>query len=452
MERKWRNQRLQHLSAALLAAFLAVFLLLSYWTVLRGTVLAEREDNPRRVEAELRIRRGRILDSEGAVLAETVGPLQAPQRVYRIPEIGPAVGYYSFRYGTAGVEEGFDAVLRGDSDSVWEAIWRHSLHEVQRGRDIRLTLNAGWQRQAAALLGGRNGAIVLLTLPEGAIAAMASAPGYDPNRLDEQFDELAGSADAPLLNRATQGQYQPGLVLQPFLLAGAIDKGVLRLEDEADGADRSVLVHGENRQCATEPPDPATWRHVLQHACPAPMLTLASDLEASDVQTILAGFGLTAAPPVPLAVSVPPSAAVSDVESALLGQAELTVSPLQVALALAALASEGTPPSPLLVSAIQNEEGEWESLRATELGAAAVRPSAATEIVAALPQRAGTISEFSTLALAGPEGSSNGWYLALAPVQAPRYALVVVIEEPASLQVPVGVGRALLDEILSETP
>ncbi|MDT8305414.1 MAG: penicillin-binding transpeptidase domain-containing protein, partial [Anaerolineae bacterium] len=362
MDHKWRNRRLQHLSVAVLTAFLAVFLALAYWTVLRGTALSERQDNPRRVEAELRIRRGRILDSEGAVLAETVGPLQAPQRVYAVSTIGPAVGYYSFRYGTAGVEEGFDAILRGNSESAWRALWRHSLHEVQRGRDIRLTLNADWQRQASALLGERRGAIVLLTLPEGAIAAMASSPGYDPNRLDEQFEDLAGSAGAPLLNRATQGQYQPGLALQPFLLAGALDAGLIRLEDDINNADRAIVVHRQSRQCATEPPESATWRDVLQHACPAPMLTLGEEMAASEVESVLASFGLMQAPDVPLAVSEPPSATISDVESALIGQAELTVSPLQVALALAALANEGAPPAPLLVSAVQNEQGAWQSL------------------------------------------------------------------------------------------
>lgn len=452
MDHPWRYQRLQRLSLVLIGAFLAVALALSYWTVLRGTALAERQDNPRRVEAELRIRRGRILDSEGTVLAETVGPLAAPRRVYPVARAGPAVGYYSFRHGTAGIEEGYDDVLRGNSENVWDAFWRHNLHDVQRGRDIRLTLNADWQRAADALLGERKGAIVLLTLPEGAITAMVSHPGYDPNRLDEQFDELVGNEDAPLLNRATQGQYQPGLVLQPFLLAAAVDVGILTLGDGIAGADSTVLVHGQSRQCATAPPEPATWRDVVAHACPYPMLSLADALQADEIEEALARFGLTQSPAVPLAVAEPPAPAVTEVAPALIGQGDLTVSPLQVALALAALANQGVVPAPQLVSAVQNEQGVWESIPQAEVREPAVAPPVATRMMAALPQHAGTISEFATLALAGPEGSSNGWYLALAPAQSPRYALVVIIEEPATLYSSVVVGRALLDEILSESP
>jgi penicillin-binding protein A len=452
MERSWHHERLRRLSIALLATFAAVALILAYWTVVRGTALAERQDNPRRVEAELRIRRGRILDSQGAVLAETVGPREAPQRVYPLAGAGPAVGYYSFRHGTAGIEEGYDAVLRGDSENVWEAFWRHSLHEAQRGRDIRLALNADWQRVADTLLEGHKGAVVLVTLPEGAIAVMASHPNYDPNRLDEEFTTLAASADAPLLNRATQGQYQPGLVMQPFLLAAAVDNGVIGLGDEVPGANNPILVHGQRRQCATAPPEPATWRDVLEHACPYPMLPLGEQMGASGIQTALAGFGLTGRPDVPLAAAQPPPSTVTASAAAVIGQGELTVSPLQVVLALAALGNQGLVLAPQLVSAVQNEGGAWESAPPGDAPEAAVSSGVATAISAALPQRSGTISEFAVLALAGPGGSSNAWYLALAPAQNPRYALVAVLEEQADLQPVVSAGRALLDDILRESP
>lgn len=452
MDPSWRHERLRQLSIALLAAFLAIGLILTYWTVFRGTALAERQDNPRRVEAQLRIRRGRILDSLGAVLAETAGPPEAPRRVYPQAGAGPAVGYYSFRHGTAGIEEGYDAILRGDSENVWEAFWRHNLHEAQRGRDIRLTLNADWQRAADTLLQGQKGALVLLTLPEGAIAVMSSHPDYDPNRLDEQFTTLTESADAPLLNRATQGRYQPGLVLQPFLLAAAVENGTIGLGDEAPDANNPILVHGQRRQCATDPPLSATWRDALQHACPFPLLALGEQLGAGEIESALTAFGLTQPPAVPIAVAPPPAPAVQDSAAAVIGQGALTVTPLQVALALAALGNDGFVPAPQLVSAVQNETGAWESAPPSDELQAAVSGNVAAAIRAALPQPDGTISEFAVLALAGPEGSSHAWYLALAPAQNPRYVLVAVLEEQAERGPVVTAGRALLDEILRERP
>lgn len=451
MEPAHQFERLQKLAAGLLAAFLAVAVALTYWGVVRGDALAERQDNPRRVEAELRIRRGRILDSEGQVLAETRGPIEAPQRIYPLGNSGPAVGYYSFRFGTAGVEEGYDAVLRGDGDNVWKTFWRHNLHEAQEGRDIRLTLDGDRQRIAEALLGTQQGAVVLLTVPDGAISAMASHPGYDANRLDEEFEALVRDPDAPLFNRAAQGQYQPGLALQPFILAGALDAGLIALDDPVREADRPVAVNGQTRTCATEPPDPARWRDVLQNICPYPMVELADELARDDVAALLAAFGFTEAPEVPLTVAEPPEPALSDLPSALIGQGELTVSPLQLALALAALANEGFVPAPRLVSAVQNEAGEWESVALEDNEQRAVSAVAASQVLGALPQHDGTIVEFAARALAGPEGSSNAWYLGLAPAEGPRFAVVVVVEDAAGTAGATAVGRALLHAALTES-
>lgn len=442
-----RRRRISHLSAGLLVGYLLVAAALVYWSVARGTALAARADNPRVVEEELRIRRGQILDRNNAVLAQTVGPVADPERVYPVANIGPAVGYYSFRHGTAGVEEGYNAVLRGDSEDVWEAFWRQNLHEAQMGRDIRLTLNVTWQRAAEAVLGERKGAVVLLTLPDATIGALASHPGYDPNRLDEQFEALVADEDSPLLNRASQGQYQPGLVLQPFVLAGAVAENVVTLEDTVVGADRPVVVQGMVRSCGQTPPLRTTWVDVLQNQCPYPMFSLAEPLGEAGLRAILADFGLTEAPQVPLNVAAAPETPVEALEQALIGQDVLTVTPLQVARAWAALANGGVLPPLQLVTAVQNEDGAWQAVEPEREPARAVEAVAASRVLAVLPQPEG-YPEYATLALAGPEGNRNGWYLALAPGAEPRYAVVVVLENSESVFEAEQVGRSLLRVML----
>ena len=438
-----RRTRISHLSIGLLLGYLLIAVALVYWTVGRGTALAQRPDNPRRVEDELRIRRGQILDRNNAVLAETVGPVDDPERVYPVPNIGPAVGYYTFRYGTSGVEEGYDAVLRGDSDDVWEAFWRENLHAAQTGRDIRLTLNVTWQRAAEAVLGDSQGAVVLLALPDATIGALSSHPGYDPNRLDEDFEALVADEQAPLLNRASQGQYQPGLALQPFVLAAAAGQNLLALEETVADANRPVQVHGLERQCATAPPQEATWVDVLQNNCPYPMQTLAGSLSEAELAAIFAGFGLTEQPQVPLAVASPPAEPVVDLEAALVGQDALTVTPLQMARAWAALPNGGVLPPLQLVSAVQDENGAWQAVTPEQEPVEAVPAPAAAAILAALPRPEG-YPEYATLALAGPEGNRNGWYLGLAPAGEPRYAVVVVLENSENVFEAQRVGRALL--------
>ena len=446
-----RQSRFERLSAGLLLGFFLVALALAFWSVVRSPALAARDDNPRQVEEELRIRRGRILDAGGAVLAETVGPEEAPQRVYPIPGIGPAVGYYSFRYGTSGVEQGFDPILRGESDEFWPAFWRRLLHETQYGRDIRLTLDANWQRTAGALLGQRNGSFVLLTLPDGAIRAIGSHPGYDPNRLDEQFESLAADPGAPLLNRATQGQYQPGLVLQPFILAAAVEQNLVALDDVAPQADRPVIVRDQLRACTVAPPEPATWSAALRHGCPRPMLALAGRLAPADLQQILGDFGFLEQPAVPLNTAPVPQDPVTNLHDDLIGQGNLAVTPFQVALAWAALGNGGAMLAPQLVSAVQSVDGTWQAPPTPDSQAeSAVSPAAASAVLQALPTHQGAIREVATLVLAGPD-RTDAWYLALAPAGSPRYALVVVVEETADPFSAQQVGRALLNFILERS-
>ena len=86
-DRPERQRRLEHVALGLLIAFAAIAIALSFWGVLAAPALAERTDNPRRVEEELRIRRGRILDSSGVVIAETIGPAEAPERRYPVSGI-----------------------------------------------------------------------------------------------------------------------------------------------------------------------------------------------------------------------------------------------------------------------------------------------------------------------------------------------------------------------------
>ena len=444
-----RPQRLRQLQLAFLLAFTLAALGLAFWSVFRAPELAAREDNPRRVEAELRIQRGRILDDNGEVIAQTVGPPAARERVYPSPTIGPAVGYYSFRHGTAGVEEAFDSTLRGESENFWVNFWRDLLHQPQVGQDIRLTLDTGWQRAADALLGDYRGAMVLLTPADGAIRIMVSHPGYDPNLLDEQFEELIADEDAPLLNRATQSQYQPGLAMAPFLVAAALERGSIELDEGVPAAQQPVAVNGETLTCLRPVPPAATWLDVLQSGCAAPLAGLGTELSVAGLTELYDAIGFTRAPAVPLTTAPAEPSPIEDVELAAVGQDTLTVTPLQMSLALAALAAEGRLPHPQLVTSVIDAEGNRVNVLSGAQEEVAISAEVAQQVLQALPRYNGLIAEYVAPAVSGPEGDRVGWYLALAPADSPQYALVVTIEGDGGLQAAQQIGRALLRHILA---
>lgn len=96
------------------------------------------------------------------------------------------------------------------------------------GKDLRLHLDSGLQRAASEALGDRRGTIVAIEPATGGILALVSKPGYDPNLFvtgisRENYAKLRDSRDTPLFNRAVQGQYEPGSTLKPFIgLAGLV--------------------------------------------------------------------------------------------------------------------------------------------------------------------------------------------------------------------------------------
>lgn len=440
-----KSARLERMVLGLLIAFFMAALALVFWAVLRAPALAQRGDNPRVVEAELQIRRGRILDANGVVLAETLGNEGAPIRHYPIPNIGPAVGYYSFRYGTAGVEQGYDATLRGANDDSWEAFWRETLHRPRVGQDIRLTLDADWQREAEAMMGDRKGALLLLAAPDGAVKAMVSHPTYNPNELDAQFFELADDSDAPLLNRVTQGFYQPGLALQPFILAAALDRGFIEMGESVQDASATITVRDLPIQCREMPPEDATWATVLQMACPAPMATLAGAFSADSLTESLERFGLYEQPDFSLPTAQSRSQPVVESSAAILGQEFLTVTPLQMARAWVALANGGELPQPYLVREVQSATGVWQEVEPPQASSdQAVDASTADVLLAALAQYEDSFLEHSVTALSGPGEAVTAWYLGFSSIRFPRYAVVVVVEGAADAAIAQNIGRATL--------
>ena len=93
------------------------------------------------------------------------------------------------------------------------------------GANVRLTIVPAVQKVAQSALGAQVGAIVALDPTTGAIIAAASAPSYDPARIDTTFPALAKRPGAPLLSRVTQGLYPPGSSFKVVTATAALNLG-----------------------------------------------------------------------------------------------------------------------------------------------------------------------------------------------------------------------------------
>lgn len=412
------------ISAFLLCGLLASALATGWWSFVRAPELLERTDNARLAIADRYVPRGLILADDDTPLAINLGQHGNLSRHYPYPDLSPLVGYTHIVYGRSGLEGSMDAHLRGllgnPSLDVW---WNHLLYgQPPPGLDVRLTLNIGIQAQVNELFKDQHGALVLLNPRNGDILAMASQPAFNANQLDQNWSDLVQDPASPLLNRAVQGQYQPGTALGALLLAAYQNMGgslaslpviprPLTMELEMAGTQLTL-------DCAIVPIE-RTWAGVIAAGCPGP-ITMLGDQIAPDGQAgaqplvdLFDQLGFFSSPAIRLPVANPasPDSITEPVQYQAAGQAGLRLSPLQLSLAAATLSNNGFRPAPRLVQAIQTVEGDWAN-QASQGTAIPVFASVVSNTTAQA-LRAGELPIWQSVALAQNSASQTiTWYLA----------------------------------------
>lgn len=450
IERGHMVERLRWVNAVFLGAFMLVAAYLIYFGVVRAPALAVREDNPRVVESALRVRRGRILDANGVVLAESVGE-DYVSRVYH-PSAGVSVGYYSFQYGASGIEQGFGSLLSGGGVSGGSDFWaqaeRDLSHEPLLGRDIRLTIDVRWQEVAEQALGEREGAVVLMSVPDRSVRAMVSHPWVDANVLDEMFPEIAEDESGVLLNRAALGRYQPGTILLPFWVASGVEGEKIGLDDDVVFDSTVVRVGGQVLGCSRPSLPNTTYRETIQTGCPAPLVGLSQILSVEEMGAILSDWGFDSKIELPIETADPVETTISDQKLAIVGQEELTVTPLQVLRAWVALVIGEPLPNLHLVSGVEESGDEMRVIFPTASTGEPVVSAETSDAIRASFAKSSSVAETSAIAIAGSEGESNSWYLGVAPSERPRFAIVVIVENEPN-EVAEEIGREILSKVLA---
>ena len=442
-----------------------------------GEVLA----NPRRQGTELAVRRGRVFDANGTVLADTVREGDAWARVYPEPESAPLVGYYSpLRYGTAGLESAFDDELAGRAGGNAVGRWVNELlNRPQEGLDLHLTLDAELQREAVGLLEGRPGAAVVVEVKTGRVVAMASQPGYDPNALfaatgggnaeaEAYFAKLLADPDRPLVQRATGGQYTPGSIFKVVTAAASIDSGfsdpstVYEDTGELDVAGR-VIVENQNR------PDAAQTEYTLTEGLAYSLNVVYAQvglaLGAQRMSEYGAAFGFDGAVPFDLPVAESQLASSPEFLDALpalaetaFGQGELLVSPLHMAVMAGGLANNGRLMRPYLVERVATRTGESTRQVAPSVWREPVSAETAAQVeqmmVDAVETGIASGAQVPGYRVGGKTGTAetgdgkapHAWFIGFIGDPEPRYAVAVVLENGASASV--GVAQQLAGQLL----
>ncbi len=225
--------------------FLSLAVYLSIFGVTKGEEMQKSVYNRRLNDSENEIERGKILDKNGLIIAESREKDGNMQRVYPYGKLYTHVlGYNSKIYGKSKIELAFDDYLSGRGE-VGAALNIASAFsgDKKSGFDVTLTIDHKLQSYASDILGGRNGSIILMDGKTGAVRAMVSNPTFDPSEeyLEAHWEELSEREDSPFLSRATGGLYAPGSTWKIITAAKALEKG---FEDEIFNDEGKIILGG----------------------------------------------------------------------------------------------------------------------------------------------------------------------------------------------------------------
>jgi peptidoglycan glycosyltransferase len=205
-------------------------------------------------------------------------------------------------------------------------------------------------------------------------------------------------------------------------------------------------VNGAQVGCADDPAEEATLADAYAAACPAPIGALGRRLGEDGLVAAVERWRLTTPPSltIPTESADWSQAVISSTRQEAMGQGSLVVTPLQMALAAATLANEGTMPAPRLTLRFQTIDGSWQETITAGEGHAVIPPAEARELLTAWRRWDGVPGHWG-VAVAG-EGEPHAWFLAVTPSGGDqRYAVAVLLEHAEVPERAVEIGRTLLE-------
>ncbi len=452
------GRRLTRVATVLGLLLGALIVNLTWIQVVNARTLNNSPVNTRNLAEQARSDRGSILTRDGLALAESVRETRSTyRRAYPQGDFAShVVGYYSLRYGRAGVEAAANDALSGTrayrdfSDVIDTAAGRPVV-----GDDVALTIDSHIQKAAEKALSGRRGAVVVLDPRTGAVLASASNPGYKPSNVDKNWERLSSAPSAPLLDRTRQALYAPGSTFKVVTLTGAYAAGVATPESTYPGPGtleigNAPVTNFEGGSYGRISVESATARSVN-----TVFAQLAVDLGAPGLvaQANRFGFDSKVGYELPAKISLlPDPAEMTTWETAWAGVGQPVgehdsppgpqATVMQMALVASGIANDGVVMRPYVIDRVIDSTGGTsltgttrprQLTRATDPATAELVTQAMRKVVSA---GSGGGARLSDVAVAGKTGTAevgqgqptNAWFIAFAPAENPTVALAVLIE------------------------
>ena len=333
---------------------------------------------------------------------------------------------------------------------------------ASQGQDVHLTIEIRLQKDIEALMGGRNGCVVVLGVANREVLAMVSVPTYDINRYQQDFtDLLSDKVNLPLLHRAVKKLYPPGSALKPLAALAALSVGMIKPGTEYDC--RGYLHTPDSFRCWNRQGGHGSIDMIdaLKQSCNVYFYNVGQGLGVEMFSEWLTGAGLADKPgtglPEECAGHVPAHGTVGESRLLAIGQGPMDATPLHIANAIATIAAGGEFRSPIIaleggpkpvrrqlpvssdhaeavrrgMRKVVNESGGTANkyFRANMPRTIVCAKTGTATVMPHVPDlngngRADPEEKASNLVLRG----DMGWCVGFAPYDNPKYAFAIVVE------------------------
>ena len=383
--------------------------------------------------------------------------------------------YRGDMYGQTGLESYLEDKIRGESGfEVIEVDARGARRgvrgrlEPKSGNDVKLSLDLDLQKIAEQALGENSGAVVAMDPKSGEVLVLASAPNLDANEFSgkissEFWASVKRDKKKPLLNRAISSPYPAGSTFKLFMALAGLEEGVITPNTQINCPGFYSFAGRRYRCHKKEGHGAVSLAQAIPLSCNVFFFTVGHALEVDRIDRYSTAFGFGGVTGINLpreARGVKPSRSwklskvgerwyPGDTLSVSIGQGYVTITPLQMAVALSGLVNGGDILTPRIVDRVLDPEVQWESVREVrrkltfkpenvsamrEYAAQVVEGSRGTGKRAAIPGirvggKTGT-AQVTSLSTTGAAGKvpDHAWFISFAPVEDPQIVMAVIVE------------------------
>ncbi len=414
--------------------------------------------------------------------------------------------------GKVGVERSYEDALHGKVgyEQVETNARGRALRVLERtppvpGKNLHLSIDLRLQVAAEEAFGEENGALVAIDPRTGAVLALVSVPGYDPNLFvngidAETYRALANSPYRPLFNRALRGQYPPGSTIKPVIGLGGLETGTVKPNDTVFCRGYYTLEGDSHRyrDWRRGGHGPMVLHEAIAQSCDVYFYDLALNMGIDKLTEYLGHFGFGQRTGIDIVGEASGLLPTRDWKRRVhnqpwypgetlitgIGQGFLLATPLQLAAHVATLSSGGKRLRPQVVAAIEDPAtGSRQALAGDILEQVPVKKSehwhhvtdAMAEVVHGARGTARGISRNVTYRIAGKTGTAQVFgikqdeeydeekvakklrdhavFVSFAPADDPRIAVAVLVENGGSgSSVAAPIARKVMDTYLTEKP